>query len=274
MKNNNSSIVLYYKKLVKNAIEDLKTKGRRHRQIPNILTLMRLTAPCFIIPAGIVGSVPLILGLTAFFSITDLADGFIARKWQLTSELGETLDAVTDKVFASTLLLTASLTNPILLCNLILEGVIASINTYKKLNNENVKSSIIGKLKTWFLFSLVGIGIASSYFDLNSILNTLIITTTTMQVFTIGSYLFPMSANKNILKKEQEEIVSPINSNQYNFEEKKLQKEKQIEENESLKQLRAMREILVSEKAFLEEEKNKTDIKTTYQKSKTDDLKK
>ena len=43
-----------YKIKFKEAFTDLKTKGRRHKQIPNILTTSRLlAAPVFIIPAAI-----------------------------------------------------------------------------------------------------------------------------------------------------------------------------------------------------------------------------
>lgn len=284
MKKKEDSVFLTYKKLIQSAIEDLKTKGQRHRQIPNILTLMRLTAPCFIIPAAAVGSVPLVLGMTAFFSLTDFVDGFIARKWHLTSELGETLDAVTDKLFASTLLIAASFSNPLLLCNLGLESVIAGINIYKKLHNESVKSSVIGKLKTWFLFSLVGIGIVSPYFDLNIILNPLMATTTAMQVFTIGSYLFSTPTNKEFDNNEKDNITTVIIPNTDDYEQKKIQKEKVLEvdttdskiqnkERKDLKQLKAMREFLISEQVFLEPEENTTVVSVNNVKSKKDDFK-
>lgn len=279
MNNNDDSIFLNYKKQVQNAIKDLKTKGRRHRQIPNLLTLLRLTAPCFIIPTAIMGNVAMIIGLTAFFSFTDLADGLIARKYHLTSELGATLDAVTDKIFASTLLLAASFTNPILLCNLGLEATVAGINTYKKLNNKPVKSSIIGKLKTWFLFSLVGVGIASPYYNINSILNTLMVSTTVMQVFTIGSYLSYTTINKELEQKEQNksDFLTITNA----IEQKKVEKVKVLEKDnssktqrkdESLKQLKAIRASLILEQMITESEIEKNNSKS-YEKSKKDDFK-
>lgn len=285
MKGIDESIILDYKKQAKNAIEDLKTRGRRHRQIPNILTLMRLTAPCFILPAAAMGNIALVLGLTAFFSLTDFADGFIARNWKLTSELGEALDAVTDKVFASTLLLAASFANPVLLCNLGLEVVIAAINVYKKLNDLPAKSSFVGKVKTWFLFSLAGIGIVSSGLELANILSPLMVATTTMQVFTIGSYLSSVLINKELKLMIQDEIVSDIILNLEESESKELQKDKVLEidsttskiqavENESVKQLKAMRDYLESEQEFLRPNANKQIDSINIEKSKKDDFKK
>lgn len=280
MKNKDKSIFSSYDEQIKNAINDLKTKGKRHRQIPNILTLMRLTAPCFIIPAAAIGNIPLVLGLTAFFSLTDALDGFIARTWKLSSELGAALDAATDKVFASTLLLAGSFNNPLLLCNLGLEAAIAGINVYKKKNDLPMASTKIGKLKTWFLFPLIGLGIVSPYFDINNIFNILMVATTIMQVATVGSYVRPILKNKKEIK-QNEQVEYTITNN--NIEQQKLEKEKVIdmnnstpkiktEENESVRQLNNLKELLISEKEFLELE-NPQIKPQNYTKSKKDDLK-
>ena len=277
------SVFSIFRKQVQSAIEDLKTKGRRHRQIPNLLTLMRLTAPCFIIPAAVIGNIPLVIKLTAFFGLTDLADGAIARKCNLTSELGEILDAVTDKVFASTLLIAASVSNPLLLCNLVLEGVIAGINTYKKLNNQPVKSSFIGKVKTWFLFVLAGLGIISSELNIVSIINALMASTAAMQLFTIYSYLPLTSKNKSAEINNDIDVVSMDVSN-CDVESLELQKEKILEadtsvskiqddQDEQLEQLKAMRDFLISEQVILESNENSETNFRGYEKSKKDDFK-
>lgn len=267
-----------YKELVDNAVNDLKTKGKRHKQIPNILTLMRLTAPLFIIPAAIASNVSLIIGLAIFFSITDSVDGLIARKCNLTSELGELLDAVTDKVFASTLLLATSFTSPILLFNLVLEGIIAGINVYKKKNGVSVKSTLIGKVKTWFLFSLIGIAFVSPYYEINNVLNSLMCATSIMQIFTFISYLNPKLEINKIVKNSDKKSSIVIVSNDSD-ELMKLHKEKELEtdfssskiqvkERDKLEKLEAMREFLIAEKQILESKEDTTINSSIYQKSK------
>ena len=72
---------------------EIKDKKTRKKQIPNMLTLSRLLAPVLIIPCSIAGAFPLALSFVALFSITDLLDGYIARKYHLTSEIGKNLDA-------------------------------------------------------------------------------------------------------------------------------------------------------------------------------------
>lgn len=204
MKQEEKEILKKYKGQIKEAITDLKTKGRRYRQIPNILTLMRLVSPFFILPAAISGNVPLMIGMTAFFSLTDMADGFIARNWKLTSELGKDLDAVTDKVFASTLLLAASFSNPILLCNLALEAVIAGINIHQKVKGKEPSSSLTGKVKTCSLFALVAAAIASPYLD-PKLIEVLTISTTAMQGLTLGSYIRKYRKNSSKKQKQPKE---------------------------------------------------------------------
>lgn len=189
-KSNVKSLASYYKGLFKDALNDLKTKGRRTRQIPNILTFMRILAPFFIIPVAIIKNVTWIAIFVVFFSLTDAVDGFIARRYNFVSELGKDLDAVCDKVFASTLLLAASFFEPILIINLILEAIIALINTIAKLQNCDPRSHLLGKAKTCILYPLIGLGYLTSYMDIVGIFIFVFLMTTAMQVATAFTYLY------------------------------------------------------------------------------------
>lgn len=189
MSEEKKQILQKYKEELKEAWHDLKTPGQRHKQVPNVLTVLRMLSPFFIIPSVIIGNIPLFVGLTVAFSLSDLADGLIARKFNLASDLGRDLDAVCDKIFAITLLLSATFMNPLLLGNVLLEGVISAINIHKKLNGQEPKSSMIGKIKTWSLFTLAGLGMLSKYFSIAGLVDTLLVTTIGMQALTIGSYL-------------------------------------------------------------------------------------
>lgn len=255
------NIFAKYKRELKEASGDLKDPKRRYRQIPNILTFLRLTAPLFIIPSAIFGSLPLTLGLIAGFGLTDFADGFIARKYNLTSDLGRDLDAICDKVFALTLLLAASVANPILLTSVLLESVIAGINTVKKINGQDPKSTMTGKVKTWFLFSLIGAALLSSFEPINEIFNVLLPTTAIMQILTISSYI------KDNQKKENKKDSLP-NTNQsieLNIQEDDNSKEKVLEskqEDLSLDELKSLKEYITGEEEPIKEKKAKKKIKT------------
>ena len=247
-----------YKEQFKEALTDLKTKGRRYRQIPNILTLLRLTAPLVILPAAVTGNIPFIVGATAFFGLTDLADGQIARRCNLTSKLGAELDALADKLFAGTLLLAASVANPALLINVGLEMGIAGINIYQKAKGKETGSTMMGKVKTFALFPLAGAGILSSVLP-PAVLTTLAVTTTGLQGMTIASYLAKYKTDKPNNPGNGEYIDTPeVKVESKPEEEKEKQKEKAIEpnqitstqkqENPEVKRLRDMRDFLIHEK--------------------------
>ena len=116
-------------------LEEFKNPETRKKQIPNILTASRLFAPFFIIPAALLGNLPLTGIFVAAFALTDAADGYFARKYEATSEFGRKLDALTDKLFAASLLIPLLFTNPALLTVFTMEGVISGVNVYSQLSN-------------------------------------------------------------------------------------------------------------------------------------------
>lgn len=179
-----------YRKYFKEAFTDLKTKGRRHRQIPNILTSTRLiAAPFFIIPAALNKNLFWLVIFIVVFSFTDALDGFIARKYNLVSELGKDLDAICDKVFALSLLIAVSIFKPILLCNLVAEIIIAIINIREKIHNKKPRTLMVGKIKAWSLYILIGIAFINEFIDIEDVFNVIITATICMQMLTITSYL-------------------------------------------------------------------------------------
>lgn len=208
-------LVEKYKEQIKEAIEDLKTPGRRHKQIPNILTLSRMLSPLVIIPNALLGNSQEAMKLAAFFGLTDLVDGFIARKFNLSSPLGADLDALTDKLFAGTLLLTGAVSNPYLLANTGLEMAIAGVNLKQKFSGNKSGSTIMGKVKTGAVFTLGGLSVAAtSVQELDKVIFPLAISTAILQAMTLVSYLKkyndnnqlpPQTNNQELLEKLREE---------------------------------------------------------------------
>ena len=190
-----------YKEQIKEAIEDLKTPGRRHKQIPNILTLSRMLSPLVIIPNALLGNSEEAIKLAAFFGLTDMVDGYIARNYNLSSQLGADLDALTDKLFAGTLLLTGSVANPYLLANTGLEMAIAVVNLKQKFSGNKSGSTIMGKVKTGAVFTLGGLGVvATSVQELDKAILPLAISTAILQTMTLVSYLKKYNDNNQLPK--------------------------------------------------------------------------
>ena len=88
--------------------------ARRALNLPNMLTYARilavpLVAACFFIPEGRLQSSDFArwsaLIIFVLASLTDYLDGYLARAWQQTSNIGRMLDPIADKLLVSTCLL-------------------------------------------------------------------------------------------------------------------------------------------------------------------------
>ena len=145
----------YFIKNIKIVISDLRSKDKekRRKQIPNLLTIIRgFLAPFTIIPAVLTHHIYLAFGLIIFCGLTDCFDGWYARNFNAQSEFGADLDAICDKLFVLTLTfpLAFEYTSWIVLI-LILELIIALINSHYRLKGIDARSSLIGKAKTVIL---------------------------------------------------------------------------------------------------------------------------
>lgn len=184
------NLIRKYEKELTEFFNDLKHKNTRKKQIPNLLTFSRLFSPFIIIPLSICKYFTLAGIFTALFSITDLFDGYIARKYNLVSDLGKDLDAITDKIFTITIITSLSMLNNKILLFLLLEIIIAIIGINDKLKNKNPYSSMIGKVKTTFLYIYLVITFCSIYININDlIIKVISLITLILQICTIITYL-------------------------------------------------------------------------------------
>lgn len=199
------------KMIVRKFINDLKDNLKEltsiktfYRQIPNILTTVRAIAP---IPFNILYFTNNIEGavlVLVLAFLTDAIDGKIARKYGLVSEFGATLDAICDKFMVLGVIIPVCTKYYALLINLILEIIIATVNTLASILGLKTKSSLIGKLKTWPLFATIILAYISMFVEIPSIVLTCMITITAgLQVFTTLDYISKnfISYQKSIAKR-------------------------------------------------------------------------
>lgn len=160
------------------------------KNIPNILTSIRIILTPFIIYLSYIGKIKEALILIFIASITDMLDGMIARKFNLTSNFGAKLDTVSDKLFACSLIISLILKNKLFILCLIGEILIATINLISYFNNDNYGTKYIGKIKTTILFITVGLGFLSLLFgNITIIVNIFIIISFLFQIISSISYL-------------------------------------------------------------------------------------
>ena len=193
-----------YKKYIKDALSDLKNPKTMYKQIPNLLTLSRVLAPIVIIPLALTGNIIGSVIAASLFASTDFFDGLIARKLNITSELGRELDAVSDKVFSLGLVFPLALQNPIFFINILFECIIGSINLTAKCKGFEPRTVFVGKVKTFALSISIILGYLNSFIEIspNLLMGTLF-ATTILQTVTTSSYL-NITLKKSIEKEKNQ----------------------------------------------------------------------
>lgn len=177
----------------KNVIKDIfsNDKEKIKKQIPNILTLTRgIIGPIIIIQALMWNNLYLSIFLIGICSLTDCLDGWYARKYDAQSEFGALLDTICDKLFAISIIAPIISMSPKLIISvLVLEIIIAFINSYCKLAGYETSSSKIGKVKTTILYITILVYYMSAFVNIKkNILNIITAFTIFVQGITAIDY--------------------------------------------------------------------------------------
>ena len=212
------------------------------KYIPNTLTISRIILTPVIMATFISNNLLLTLILTIYSLTTDLLDGYLSRKWRVTSKIGALLDQIADKVLGFCTLIISIKYVPILFLNLILECVISGINIVSKLKGYNPKTLFSGKVKTWSLsFTLVS-SIATKFIPQLAVFSTLLsIVTTFLQIKTTADYYYDYKKKKAIKTAEALEAKRIEKDNQLHHSENKdkhLNYSKRQEQIDDLQKLR------------------------------------
>lgn len=132
--------------------------------LPNFLTVMRVVSVPFFIYLLLQGESW--ARITAFVlfavaSLTDLVDGYLARKWNQQTEFGKFLDPLADKflvlgAFITFLFLTDQVQIWMVLCIIGRDMLITSLRYLAIRRKSSLRTSKLGKVKTAFqMFSIV-----------------------------------------------------------------------------------------------------------------------
>lgn len=160
------------------------------KNIPNILTLIRIILTPFIIYLSVINNFKLCIVLIVISSLTDLFDGMIARKFNLVSSIGAKLDAIADKLFGGCLIITLLIKNNLFILCLIGEIIIVIINLIAYFKKRFDGTIFIGKVKTTILFITICLGFLSLKFtNLTFILNMCILMSFIFQILCIICYI-------------------------------------------------------------------------------------
>ena len=143
----------------------------------NLITIIRIMlAPVILLL--LMNASYLICTLLFFVAgLTDYLDGYLARKYNAESQLGEILDPIADKILIVFILLGLSVTLDSYLVAFLSSFIIAREIGVAALRDYSSRNNISDRIKVTFLAK----------------------TKTAIQLFTIGSYLLAMTLSFNLL---------------------------------------------------------------------------
>ncbi len=134
--------------------------------LPNILTILRVVSvPFFIwllLREDFVSRV-IAFALFVFASVTDLIDGYLARKWKQETELGKFLDPLADKMlvlgaFITFLGMSSQVELWMVLCIVGRDMLITVMRWLAIREGKSLRTSVFGKIKTSFqMFAIITI---------------------------------------------------------------------------------------------------------------------
>ena len=166
---------------------DIKNKKIK-KQIANLLTFSRFLSPFVLLPLFYFNKTTIFIIMIILFFLTDMFDGYYARKYSSITIFGRYLDATVDKIFALTLLIP--ILNKKIYLILIFEIIIAIINLYAYFKKFKPKTIYIGKIKTFFLFVMIGFLYLNKFILVNNnYINIVKYLTIITQLLAIYSYL-------------------------------------------------------------------------------------
>jgi len=184
--------------------------------LPNKLTFTRLI---IVLPAIIILFMPIPynklwgVGFFTIASITDLLDGYVARKYNCATKLGAFFDPLTDKILNNSLLITLLYLGVfplwIVLAIFIRELFFDAFYKLAVLNNVFIKANYPGKIKSLFL--VFGVLLGELYLAMNDGLNIFGLEASYMQntayIMLIISFLVGFIGTNIILQNVWEDIV-------------------------------------------------------------------
>ena len=177
--------------------------------LPNKLTILRVLLIPFFVFFMLVPVVPysnyIAVAIFIIASLTDLADGKIARKYNLVTNFGKFMDPLADKLLVSAamicLIATGQLAAWIVIVIISREFIISGFRLIASDNGIVIAASYWGKFKTVFQMLMIIVLIANINHPVFAVLGTVL--TYIALALTVISLIDYIIKNKDVLKKQK-----------------------------------------------------------------------
>tara|TARA_B100000902_G_C27273829_1_gene897774 strand:- start:265 stop:798 length:534 start_codon:yes stop_codon:yes gene_type:complete len=143
----------------------------------NLITISRIMLAPIILAFLIFGNYLICILLFFFAGLTDYLDGYLARKYNAESQLGEILDPIADKILIVFTLIGLSVILNSLLMAVMSSFIISREIGIAALRDYSSRNNMSNRTKVTFLAK----------------------TKTSIQLFSIGSYLLALTMNFNLM---------------------------------------------------------------------------
>lgn len=165
--------------------------------IVNLLTLTRIIGSIVMPISYFKEGIGLFALFVCLIFFTDFLDGKLSRAWKVESFIGSLLDTIGDKLFALVMIVILSYEYHSMLIVLVLEMIIFINSIFDFKNNKNIKTSKMGKVKTFILdvsMSIMYIYLARNVYQkyISSSINNFIINTQTSVIYILIGIIIGM----------------------------------------------------------------------------------
>ncbi|MCL2739711.1 MAG: CDP-alcohol phosphatidyltransferase family protein [Oscillospiraceae bacterium] len=136
------------------------------KNLPNILSIFRIVLIPFFVWAFLgLGNIPLACSIFILAGLTDIIDGYIARRFNLITKLGMILDPLADKLLQLTAVAVVATKIPfmwIVFGILLIKEILMGIGTYMLNKRKDVVIPAVwyGKVSSTYLFIVIFVIIA------------------------------------------------------------------------------------------------------------------
>ena len=140
----------------------MKAKVKQNLTIPNLLSTIRILMIPFLLIAYWHKEYVLAISLLVISGLTDVVDGFIARRFNQISDLGKILDPIADKLTQFSVVVCLSVTYPVLIPVAVIFAVkeiltLIGAMIFVHRGNETPYARWWGKLTTVVLYVTMGL---------------------------------------------------------------------------------------------------------------------
>lgn len=199
----------------------------------NLVTSIRLFGALAIVPVFLNYGGLVAAGLLGGVFLTDAIDGKMARRFETSTFLGASLDAICDKLSGIMSLFALLFATKLALIPIISELSILTINIEKYKHKQNVQSSFLGKLKTCALSLGIVLAFIVTGLESKNIIATDKLANYMLPIF-LGMIPFEIATIKNYLSDYKKGIETDKEELVLDKQELKLkqikQKKKELEE--------------------------------------------